>query len=575
MTSDAYTAIFGAGSLFGVPSLIVWTLAALVAVGHFVYRETPFGAHVLATGDNPRPPARRHQGRPAPPRRAGAVLVDGGARRACSMPAACTAPATRSARPTSTAIRPAVIVGGTRLERRRRHGRRRVDRLRLMMGMLNNGLILMGLSVAEQMMVRGLIILAAVALTLRGPALKGEEAMFLERHPLPQSAPDRGRHRPAPAGKLPANTYAIDLDAVTANAATIAAAGEKAGLDVFAMTKQMGRNGDFLRAVEGAAASAASSPSTWSARAPGPAPGSASAMSAISSRCAPGRRCCRDGARLLDRVQPRQGARPARAALKAGRTANTRSPASMPRATASIAAMRAASRSATSSPSPRRSTPFPAPASPASPPSRRCLFDNDTGKDRADAQSRDARPRPRGAGERRPVVDRPSIRPAPPPRIMLPALAEAGATQAWQRRPPASPDAAARRPRPAGAAGRRLCLREVSHLHGRPRLLLRRRPPISIRSSRLRRQGRVIGREPSIDRPLPASRSAARGDRLLRHDRRDRTGEAGDRRQRRVRLPPAGLRHPRLYGGDIEPRRGQAGGPCHPRRLRPPGRWPL
>ena len=36
-----------------------------------------------------------------------------------------------------------------------------------MMGMLNNGLILMGLSVAEQMMVRGLIILAAVALTLR------------------------------------------------------------------------------------------------------------------------------------------------------------------------------------------------------------------------------------------------------------------------------------------------------------------------------------------------------------------------------------------------------------------------
>ena len=35
------------------------------------------------------------------------------------------------------------------------------------MGMLNNGLILMGLDVSGQMMVRGLIILAAIALTLR------------------------------------------------------------------------------------------------------------------------------------------------------------------------------------------------------------------------------------------------------------------------------------------------------------------------------------------------------------------------------------------------------------------------
>ena len=37
----------------------------------------------------------------------------------------------------------------------------------LLMGLLNNGLILMGLSVSEQLMVRGLIILAAIALTLR------------------------------------------------------------------------------------------------------------------------------------------------------------------------------------------------------------------------------------------------------------------------------------------------------------------------------------------------------------------------------------------------------------------------
>ena len=37
----------------------------------------------------------------------------------------------------------------------------------LLMGMLNNGLILMGLSVSDQMVVRGFIILIAVALSLR------------------------------------------------------------------------------------------------------------------------------------------------------------------------------------------------------------------------------------------------------------------------------------------------------------------------------------------------------------------------------------------------------------------------
>ena len=36
-----------------MPSLLLWTLGA-VAIGHFVFRETKLGAHVLATGDNPR-----------------------------------------------------------------------------------------------------------------------------------------------------------------------------------------------------------------------------------------------------------------------------------------------------------------------------------------------------------------------------------------------------------------------------------------------------------------------------------------------------------------------------------------
>jgi ribose transport system permease protein len=37
----------------------------------------------------------------------------------------------------------------------------------LVMGMLNNGLLLMGLSVSEQMIARGIIIVLAVSLSLR------------------------------------------------------------------------------------------------------------------------------------------------------------------------------------------------------------------------------------------------------------------------------------------------------------------------------------------------------------------------------------------------------------------------
>jgi predicted amino acid racemase len=51
------------------------------------------------------------------------------------------------------------------------------------------------------------------------------------------------------AGWLPANAYVIDLDAVEANSRHIAASALTHGLKVFAMTKQMGRNASFCRAI--------------------------------------------------------------------------------------------------------------------------------------------------------------------------------------------------------------------------------------------------------------------------------------------------------------------------------------
>lgn len=51
------------------------------------------------------------------------------------------------------------------------------------------------------------------------------------------------------SGELPANTYAIDLDAVSRNASAFVAESARYGLTPFAMTKQIGRNPDVSRAL--------------------------------------------------------------------------------------------------------------------------------------------------------------------------------------------------------------------------------------------------------------------------------------------------------------------------------------
>jgi predicted amino acid racemase len=54
------------------------------------------------------------------------------------------------------------------------------------------------------------------------------------------------------AGELPANSYVLDLDAVRANAGLLRAEADRLGLELFAMTKQVGRNPAFLAALRDA-----------------------------------------------------------------------------------------------------------------------------------------------------------------------------------------------------------------------------------------------------------------------------------------------------------------------------------
>ena len=166
--SPGFTGFFGGGSLAGIPSLIIWTVAA-IALGHLVYRHTRFGAHVLAVGDNPR--AALVSGIKVARIRLSVLILSG----ACAgLAGLLYAGRLQSARYTLgesdlMTVIAAVIVGGTALN----GGKGTIFGAlvgSLMMGMLNNGLILMGLSVSYQMIIKGLIVLVAVAISLREPS---------------------------------------------------------------------------------------------------------------------------------------------------------------------------------------------------------------------------------------------------------------------------------------------------------------------------------------------------------------------------------------------------------------------
>lgn len=164
-TNVYFNGLFGSGSVAGVSTVIIWS-AVFVIVGHYIYRHTRTGAHVLAAGDNAR--AARVSGIKVDRIKTGVFLGSG----ICAAVASLLytgrlhgATYTLGSSDLLTVIA-AVVIGGTRLF----GGKGTVVGAlvgSLILGMLNNGLILAGLSDPEQQIARGLIILVAVALTLR------------------------------------------------------------------------------------------------------------------------------------------------------------------------------------------------------------------------------------------------------------------------------------------------------------------------------------------------------------------------------------------------------------------------
>ena len=157
-----YNNAFGSGDLGPVPSLVVWTLV-IVVVGHIVLRKTTYGRRALATGGNA--VAARFSGVDTRKITFLVLTVMGVVAALAGMLYAGRLQSGRFqwGEGDELSVIAAVILGGTSLF----GGRASVIGSlfgSLMIGLINNGLILAGLESSQQQVVRGVIIIVAVAL---------------------------------------------------------------------------------------------------------------------------------------------------------------------------------------------------------------------------------------------------------------------------------------------------------------------------------------------------------------------------------------------------------------------------
>jgi ribose transport system permease protein len=163
--NNTFSFIFGSGSFGPVSVLFIWTIVVLI-VGQVLLRKTTFGRYTLAAGGNRT--AAIFSGIKVSKIKFFDMVV-------CTLMATLgglmTAGRLRGGRYTFgeedlMTVLAAVVIGGNSLF----GGKATVIGAvigSLIMGTINNGLILMGLSVAQQMVFRGLIIIFAVAISSR------------------------------------------------------------------------------------------------------------------------------------------------------------------------------------------------------------------------------------------------------------------------------------------------------------------------------------------------------------------------------------------------------------------------
>ncbi len=163
--NDTFLAVFGAGSVGPISSLLIWTVVVGL-IGHLVLHQLRWGRHVLSVGADRS--AAAALGINTDRIRITALMTSAAAASFAGVLLAGRLAIGRHdlGENLLLTVIAAVVIGGTNLF----GGRASVAGAiagSVVMAMLNNGLILMGLRVADQLIARGVIIIVAVALSMR------------------------------------------------------------------------------------------------------------------------------------------------------------------------------------------------------------------------------------------------------------------------------------------------------------------------------------------------------------------------------------------------------------------------
>ena len=161
--SDGYNWVFGGGSIGPIPLVLFWMLA-FGALGHIVLRKTTFGRWVLATGGSEA--AARYSGIKTANIKFRVLIISSMAASIAGMLYAGRFQTGRFqlGEGDELSVIAAAVLGGTSLF----GGKGTVIGSimgALMIGLINNGLILAGLEFSQQLIARGAIIILAVAIS--------------------------------------------------------------------------------------------------------------------------------------------------------------------------------------------------------------------------------------------------------------------------------------------------------------------------------------------------------------------------------------------------------------------------
>jgi ribose transport system permease protein len=167
IVNNTFNNVFGSGQIGPIPSLFLWLLILLI-IGMIVLRKTTYGRRVLATGGNEA--AARFSGVRTRMIKFYVLLFSGAAAGLAGMLYAGRLHSGRFqfGEGDELSVIAAVILGGTSLFGG--YGTVIGSVLgALLVGLINNGLTLMGVEFSQQQVVRGAIIILAVALARKGP----------------------------------------------------------------------------------------------------------------------------------------------------------------------------------------------------------------------------------------------------------------------------------------------------------------------------------------------------------------------------------------------------------------------